>query len=212
VTLDNLEQCTLSSGSTGTLDLHDLPQHPVFGTVCTVSAAHMLRGKPDWSSGAPSAAASNSSLVSQIATLQTQVAALKRGQPKPTPTVPPLKQRRGDGTLVKQPVNPPPAIARTLGSEAHMVVYCDAAGNTQQDDSKNVMIKVLFNTPKQAKRADLDKEFGPALCKPPMFSMLFGKSRFSFCDNASHPDHATSSSPAHQYPKNYRQRLQQHFC
>ena len=100
-----------------------------------------------------------------------------------------------------------------VGSEKHLVSYCDADGVSHLEDSLNTVLKVSFK--KKAlmlNRAGLDQEFGVKLCKPPMVSNLHGKARFTICDQPDHPDHATAFSPAHKIPDNYRQRMSQHFC
>jgi hypothetical protein len=99
-----------------------------------------------------------------------------------------------------------------IGSDMHLVSYCDAAGVSHTDDALNVMMWVKFKTvTKKALRADLVKEFGAHVCFPPLCSSLLGRTRFTLCDNPSDPGHASASSPAHRYPHDYRKRMNRIF-
>ena len=97
-----------------------------------------------------------------------------------------------------------------LGSEAHRVSHCDSNGVTHANDSLNTHLKV---DRQMSLRADLVTEFGPEdeWCFPPMMSKMFGKGRFILCNKKHDPTHATANSSAHQYPRDYRQRVKRHF-
>jgi hypothetical protein len=164
---------------------------------------------------APPGSQSHVSTAQTIASLEAEVRRLSstpKGKGAPTGKGTPKGKGSSKGKGASSSQGTPPNNSVVFGSDSNMVAYKDLNGVTQSDDSLNVMLHVTFRAhEKKALRAALDQEFGVHLCKPPLFSNLFGKSRFTLCDNPAHPDHATANSVAHRYPRDARQRLERHF-
>ena len=165
---------------------------------------------------APPDSQSHVSTAQTIASLEAEVrrlAATSKGKGAPKGKGTPKGKGKGKGSSGKgKGASASQGTPPVFGSDSSMVAYKDLNGVTQSDDSLNVMIHVTFRAhERKALRAALDQEFGVQLCKPPLFSNLFGKARFTLCDNPAHPDHATANSVAHRYPRDARQRLERHF-
>ena len=100
-----------------------------------------------------------------------------------------------------------------IGSSARIVKYADLQGVVHGDPSKDLYV---FCGQKKALISVLRKEFladNPIICLPCIMSHLHDDVRFTCCDQC-HSDphnHGTPTSPAHIFPRAYRQRARQHF-
>jgi len=164
----------------------------------------------------PPVSQSHVSTAQTIASLEAEVrrlAATSKGKGAPKGKGTPKGKGKGKGSYGKgKGASVSQGTPPVFGSDSSMVAYKDLNGVTQSDDSRNVMIHVTFRTQeRKALRAALDHEFGVQLCKPPLFSQLHGRARFTLCDNPTHPDHATQNSVAHRYPRDAYLRLERHF-
>ena len=100
-----------------------------------------------------------------------------------------------------------------IGSSARIVKYADLQGVVHGDPSRDLYV---FCGQKKALISVLRKEFladNPIICLPCIMSHLHDDVRFTCCDQC-HSDphnHGTPTSPAHIFPRAYRQRARQHF-
>ena len=101
-----------------------------------------------------------------------------------------------------------------IGSSTRIVKYADLQGVVHGDPSKDLYV---FCGQKKALISALRREFladNPIICLPCVMSHLHHDFRFTCCDQC-HSDphnHGTPTSPAHMFPRAYRQRACQHFC